>query len=118
MIVGVPRETFPGERRVSLVPSVIPNLKKAGMDVVVEKNAGIEAGYPDADYTAKGAKILADRAEVFRTADMIVQVLCYGSNDRTGKADVPLYRRGPDSHRIPAAAGRAGYDSGDCRTQA
>ena len=93
MIVGVPRETFPGERRVALVPSVIPNLAKAGLEVVVEPGAGFEAGYPDADYAAKGGKILKDRAEVFRAADIITQVLCYGSNDRTGKADVPLYHR-------------------------
>ena len=92
MIIGVPREGYPGERRVALVPSVLANLKKAGLDVVVEQSAGLEAGYPDAEYTAKGAKVLADRAEVFRTADIIVQVLCYGSNDKTGKADVPLYR--------------------------
>ena len=94
MIVGVPRETFPGERRVALVPAAIPNLIKAGLEVVVEAGAGAGAGYPDADYTAKGAKIAADRAEVFRAADMVVQILCYGSNDKTGKADVPLFRRG------------------------
>jgi H+-translocating NAD(P) transhydrogenase subunit alpha len=93
MIVGVPRESFPGERRVALVPSVIPNLAKAGLEVVVEPGAGFEAGYPDADYAAKGAKILKDRAEVFRAADIVTQVLCYGSNDRTGKADVPLFHR-------------------------
>src|ERR1700761_314757 len=92
MNVGVPRESYPGERRVALVPSVVANLKKAGLEVVVEQNAGLEAGYPDAEYTAKGAKVVPDRAEVFRTADIIVQVLCYGSNDKTGKADVPLYR--------------------------
>jgi NAD(P) transhydrogenase subunit alpha len=92
MIVGVPRESYPGERRVALVPSVVANLKKAGLDVVVEQNAGLEAGYPDAEYTAKGAKVALDRAEVFRAADIIVQVLCHGSNDKTGKADVPLYR--------------------------
>jgi H+-translocating NAD(P) transhydrogenase subunit alpha len=92
MIVGVPRESYPGERRVALVPSVLANLKNAGLDVVVEQNAGLEAGYPDAEYTAKGAKVALDRAEVFRTADIIVQVLCYGSNDKTGKGDVPLYR--------------------------
>jgi H+-translocating NAD(P) transhydrogenase subunit alpha len=92
MIVGVPRESYPGERRVALVPSAVPNLKKVGLDVVVEQNAGLEAGYPDAEYTARGAKLAVDRAEVFRTADIIVQVLCYGSNDKTGKADVPLYR--------------------------
>jgi len=94
MILGVPRETFPKERRVALVPGVIPNLKKVGLDVIVEKDAGLQAGYPDADYAAKGAKIIADRAELFGAADIIAQVLCYGSNDRTGKADVPLYRRG------------------------
>jgi NAD(P) transhydrogenase subunit alpha len=93
MIVGVPRESYPGERRVALVPGVIPSLAKAGLEVVIEAGAGSEAGYPDADFAAKGAKILPQRAEVFRTADIIVQVLCYGSNDKTGKADVPLFKR-------------------------
>jgi NAD(P) transhydrogenase subunit alpha len=93
MIVGVPRETFPGERRVALVPAVIPTLTKAGLEVVVEAGAGFEAGYPDAEYVAKGAKILPQRAEVFRAANIITQVLCYGSNDKTGKADVPLFQR-------------------------
>jgi len=93
MIVGVPRESFPGERRVSLVPGVIPNLTKLGLEVVVEAGAGIEAGYPDAEYAGKGAKILASRAEVFRAADIVTQVLCYGSNDKTGKDDVPLFKR-------------------------
>ena len=94
MIVGVPKESYPGERRVALVPLVIPNLKKAGIDVVVETGAGEQAGYPDAAYVEKGAKILPDRAAVFSSADAVVQVLCYGANDVTGKADVPLYKRG------------------------
>jgi len=93
MIVGVPRESFPGERRVALVPAVIPNLAKAGLEVVIEAGAGSEAGYPDADYVAKGAKVISDRAELVRRADIITQVLCYGSNDRTGKADLPLFHR-------------------------
>jgi NAD(P) transhydrogenase subunit alpha len=94
MIVGVPRETFPGERRVALVPAAIPNLTKVGLEVVVEAGAGAAAGYPDADYAAKGAKIVADRAEVFRAAGIVVQILCYGSNDKTGTADLPLFRDG------------------------
>jgi H+-translocating NAD(P) transhydrogenase subunit alpha len=93
MIVGVPRESFPGELRVALTPAVVPNLAKAGLEVVVEAGAGVRAGYPDADYVSKGAKILAQRAEVFRAADIIVQVLCYGSNDKSGKDDLPLFRR-------------------------
>jgi len=92
MIVGVPRESFPGERRVAMVPAVIPSLTKAGLEVVVEAGAGREAGYLDTEYAAKGARILPTRADVFAAADIVVQVLCYGSNDKTGKADVPLYR--------------------------
>ncbi len=94
MIVGVPKETYPGERRVALVPVVVPNLAKAGIEVIVEAGAGAQAGYPDSAYIEKGAKILPDRAAVFGTADAVLQVLCYGSNDVTGKADLPLMRRG------------------------
>ncbi|MHB8654932.1 MAG: NAD(P) transhydrogenase subunit alpha [Terriglobia bacterium] len=90
MVLGVPKESFPGEKRVALVPASIPNLAKAGFEVIIESGAGIGAGYPDADYIAKGAKTIAGRAEVFKTADVIVQVLCAGSNDKTGKADLPL----------------------------
>jgi len=93
VIVGVPKESFPGERRVALVPMAIPNLAKAGLEVVVEAGAGSEAGYPDAAFAEKGGKILPNRAAVFQAADIITQVLCYGSNDRTGKADLPLMRR-------------------------
>jgi NAD(P) transhydrogenase subunit alpha len=93
MIVGVPRESFPGERRVALVPAAVPSLAKAGLEVVVETGAGTEAGYLDAEYLAKGAKVLPQRADVFGAADIVTQVLCYGSNDRTGKADLSLFRR-------------------------
>ena len=51
MIVGVPREIFPGERRVALVPAVLPSLAKAGMEAVIEAGAGAQAGYPGADRT-------------------------------------------------------------------
>src|SRR4029077_12037418 len=94
MIVGVPRETFPGERRVALVPSSIPTLAKGGLEVIVEAGAGTQAGYPDAEYISKGAKITAERRDVFAAADIVVQVLCYGSNDKTGRADVPLFHSG------------------------
>jgi H+-translocating NAD(P) transhydrogenase subunit alpha len=94
VIIGVPKESYPGERRVALVPLVIPNLAKAGFEVAIEAGAGAGAGYPDALYVEKGAKILPDRAAVFAQADIVTQVLSYGSNDVTGKADVPLMRRG------------------------
>src|SRR5215470_3441796 len=93
MIVGVPREGFPEERRVGLVPAVVPNLTKAGFEVLVQSGAGNEAGYTDADYSSAGARVVPDRADVFNAADVLIQVLCYGSNDRTGEADLPLFHR-------------------------
>src|ERR1700680_3850182 len=93
MIVGVPKETYPHERRVALVPSAVPSLTKAGLEVVVETGAGDEAGYRDAAYVEKGAKVHPTRAGVFESADIIVQVLCYGANDITGKTDLALFRK-------------------------
>jgi H+-translocating NAD(P) transhydrogenase subunit alpha len=93
VIVGVPKESYPGERRVALVPVVVPTLAKAGIEVIVEAGAGEQAGYPDAAYVEKGARVVADRAAVFGSADVVAQVLCYGSNDATGEADLPLMRR-------------------------
>jgi NAD(P) transhydrogenase subunit alpha len=94
VIIGVPKESYPGERRVALVPMVIPTLAKAGFEIIVESGAGVCAEYPDALYTEKGARIVPDRASVFSQADIITQVLCYGSNDINGKADLPLMRKG------------------------
>jgi len=94
MIVGVPKESYPGEQRVALVPGVLASLTKAGLQVMVEAGAGESAGYPDSEYADRGAKVVTSRAEIFAAADIIVQVLCYGSNDKTGRADLPLLRNG------------------------
>jgi NAD(P) transhydrogenase subunit alpha len=93
VIIGVPKESYPGERRVALVPSVLPTLTKAGFEVHIQSGAGIDAGYPDSLYAEKGGKIVADRAGVFAAADIIAQVLCYGPNDINGELDLALYRR-------------------------
>jgi H+-translocating NAD(P) transhydrogenase subunit alpha len=93
VIIGVPKESYPGDRRVAIVPAVLPTLTKAGFEVHIQSGAGIDAGYPDSQYADKGAKIVADRAAVFAGADIVTQILCYGANDMTGKQDVPLYRR-------------------------
>jgi NAD(P) transhydrogenase subunit alpha len=93
LIIGVPKETYPGERRVALVPMVVPTLVKAGFEVIIETGAGEDAGYLDSFYTEKGAK-LAQREAVFSAADIIVQVLAYGSNDVTGQDDLKYFRQG------------------------
>ena len=94
MIIGVPKETFPGERRVALVPSALPKIIKAGLEVVVEAGAGIESGHSDAQYSGAGAMIAATREQVFEKADVIVQVRSYGANLEAGAADLPLLRNG------------------------
>lgn len=94
MIVGVPKELYPGERRVALTPVVVPMLGKAGLEVVVESGAGERAGYPDAQYQDKGAKILSDRNSVFSQSDIVVQVLGHGANDKNGASDLQLMRKG------------------------
>lgn len=94
MIVGVPKEIYPGERRVALVPAVVPSLVKAGMEVLVESGAGVQSGYPDDAYAAKGARISGGRDEVFGRADVVLQVLCHGANDVSGAEDLPRMRPG------------------------
>ena len=86
MIVGIPTESWPGETRVSVIPAAIPALKKAGLDVVVERGAGQAAGFTDEAYAAQGAT-LAERKDVFATSDIVLQV-------RTTTADTGFFKAG------------------------
>jgi NAD(P) transhydrogenase subunit alpha len=94
MIIGVPKEIYPGERRVALVPGVLPGLLKAGHEVWVEAGAGAGGGYPDPAYEERGARLAPEREQVFARAEVILQVLGHGANDRTGRLDLPLLRAG------------------------
>ncbi len=93
MKVAVVKETFPGERRVALVPANVPQLAKLGVEVVVEPGAGAEAGFADQDYVSTGAHMTADRAAAF-SADVIVQVRGLGANPHAGADDLPRLRSG------------------------
>src|SRR5438093_5285169 len=70
MRVGVPRESVPGERRVALVPEVVARLASGGFEVVVEREAGQAASFPDAGYEEAGASIGSDLYD----ADAVVKV--------------------------------------------
>lgn len=94
MIVGVPCETFPDEARVALTPEVLPSLKKRGVEVLIERGAGVRAGFADSAYQEKGAQIAADRAEVFSKAEVIFQVRSLGANPQAGAADLALMKKG------------------------
>src|SRR5512145_1032262 len=93
MKVGVPKEAFPGERRVALVPAVLPSLTKAGFEVLIESGAGEAAGFTDPAYQEKGGRLVS-RAEVFGAADLIAQVRAAGAAGDAASADLKMLRAG------------------------
>jgi NAD(P) transhydrogenase subunit alpha len=105
MIVGLPKEIFPQERRVALIPASIPALAKAGCTVLVETGAGYLAGYTDAAYEAKGGRIAATREAVFAEADAIFQLVGVGANQLTGASDLPRFRPGQAAFGFQRALG-------------
>ena len=94
MVVGIPSETFPGERRVATVPTVLPALIKAGLDILLEPGAGAAAGFPDSSYVDKGAVLATDRAHVLAAADVVLEVRALGANPNAGRADLERLRTG------------------------
>jgi NAD(P) transhydrogenase subunit alpha len=93
LTVGVPKETFPEERRVAMTPGGFDRLAKAGMRFLIEKGAGDAAGFPDSEYEAKGATLVT-RDEVFAQADVLLQVRTLGANPEAGQADTRMLRQG------------------------
>ncbi len=73
-VIGVPRETFPGERRVATVPEVVPKLAKLGFSVIVQSGAGEGASIGDDAYAAAGATVVPDAASVWSKADIVFKV--------------------------------------------
>jgi H+-translocating NAD(P) transhydrogenase subunit alpha len=73
MKVGIPKETWPGEARVAVVPAAIPGLLKSGLEVAVEAGAGIAAGFTDDMYRGQGATLVS-RSDLFRSSDIVLQI--------------------------------------------
>jgi NAD(P) transhydrogenase subunit alpha len=90
MKVAVLKETFPNERRVALLPANIPQLAKAGAEVLVEAGAGLQAGVPNQHYFDKGAQIVENRADLM-AADVLLQVRSFGANQQAGRADLESF---------------------------
>ncbi len=86
MIVGAVKETRDGERRVSLVPAGVPEVRKLTAEVWIERGAGMASGYTDAEYEAKGAKIV-DRSRILESADIVLAVRWAAANP--GSSDSP-----------------------------
>ncbi|MDG1311252.1 MAG: Re/Si-specific NAD(P)(+) transhydrogenase subunit alpha [Porticoccaceae bacterium] len=94
MIIGIPSEIKTGEKRVAMSPANVQSLTDKSVKVLIQADAGSEAGYPDAEYTAAGATITVDRAEIFASADIILQVQSFGSNNENSDGDLALIRKG------------------------
>jgi H+-translocating NAD(P) transhydrogenase subunit alpha len=73
MRVGIPKETWPGETRVAVIPAGAVTLKKAGLDVAIEQGAGAAAGFPDDAYEKQGVAVIS-RSELFQNAEIVLQV--------------------------------------------
>nr|WP_063838431.1 Re/Si-specific NAD(P)(+) transhydrogenase subunit alpha [Rhodopirellula islandica] len=74
MQIGVPRENWPGEARVALVPASVKKLIQSGFSVEIESGAGSQSGFPDDAYTEAGAVILTDRASLLSGSDVVLRV--------------------------------------------
>ena len=94
MIIGIPSEIKTGEKRVAMSPANVQSLTDKSVKVLIQANAGSAAGYPDAEYTAAGATVTADRAEIFASADIILQVQSFGSNNENSDDDLAMLRQG------------------------
>ncbi|MCB1320005.1 MAG: NAD(P)(+) transhydrogenase (Re/Si-specific) subunit alpha, partial [Leptospiraceae bacterium] len=92
MIIGVPRETVAGETRVALVPESVVKLKKAGYDILVEKDAGSASGFADEQYVADGARI-GTAEEVYSQSDVILKVQKPGEHP-SGKHELEMMKKG------------------------
>jgi proton-translocating NAD(P)+ transhydrogenase subunit alpha len=94
MLVAVAKETFPGERRVALVPALVPTLTKIGCRVQVEAGAGTAAGFLDDAYRQQGAEIATDRRQLIQSADVLLQVRTLGANSASAQAELDLVHDG------------------------
>ena len=93
MLIGVPREIATGERRVALVPEVVSQLTRAGHRVVVERGAGIRAGFTDEAYRSAGCDLADSAEEIYSTAQMILKVQRPGRAD-AGEAELDQMKEG------------------------
>ena len=94
MLIGVPRETASGERRVALVPEVVQQLTRAGHRVIIERDAGLRAGFTDEAYQTAGAEIADSATEIYASSQMILKVQRPGLTAGTGEAELDMLKEG------------------------
>ena len=109
-VIGVPKEVFPGEKRVATVPDVVPKLAKLGFDVIVESGAGAGANISDEAYAAAGATVVPDAASVWSRADIVFKVRAPSPEEvalvRTGQTLVSFIWPAQNPQLLQALAGQ------------
>ncbi len=94
MNIGIPKELFTDEKRVALIPAVIPKLLSAGFAVTVEEGAGSLAGFSDADYDSHGAAVVSGRNILFEKSDFIIMVHALTEEGKINEEDLNLLHEG------------------------
>ena len=94
MVIGIPREIMHGEGRVSATPETVKKMKDDGFEVLVENNAGAGAFFADADYAAAGAEMVADVAELYKRADIVLKVKEPLFNEAKGIHEIDMMHAG------------------------
>ncbi len=94
MKIGIPKEIHSGERRVAVAPETVADLKKLGLDFIVETNAGVMADISDAAFTAAGAEIVPDAKSVWSQADLVLKVRPPENNETLGIDEMALLKDG------------------------
>ena len=94
MIIAVPKEVLAGENRVATVPDVVPKLIKAGFEIYVEKNAGMNAGFTDEKYKSAGARIIDNLQALYSSADIVFKVQRPMEHPEYNKHELDLIKEG------------------------
>lgn len=94
MIIGVPKEIMPGERRVSATPETVKAMRDMGLEVLVQKDAGEGSYFHDPEYITAGAEIVVNPAEIFERADMILKVKEPQFNNDLNKHEADMMHEG------------------------
>ena len=94
MIIAIPKEILPGENRVACIPDVAAKLIKAGYEVQIEKDAGLNAGFTNEQFTAAGAKVINKIEDLYANADIVCKVQRPIDNPNLHKHELDLMKKG------------------------
>lgn len=94
MVIGIPKEIFPGENRVAMVPDVAGKLIKKGFEIFIESDAGLNAGFTNQEYEKVGVKVLNDLKELYSKSDIILKVQRPIDHPQYGKNELELMKQG------------------------